>query len=115
MRSTCLGARSGRSSMTTRPLVVSMTSVVSGSGLAMSCLRCCRWGMGSRTRRPSGGGCFSHMPAHAGRIDDVDLTAPGIFRRLLGTHTGKAFGEALCRNRLPVGIEIVDLDNQHLV
>ena len=31
MRSTCLGARSGRSSMTTRPLVVSMTMVFSGS------------------------------------------------------------------------------------
>ena len=56
-----------------------------------------------------------HMPAHAGRVDDVDLAAPWKIGGLLETHAGKSLIEPLAGDVAPVRVEIVDLECQHLV
>src|SRR6185436_5997051 len=120
MRSTCLGARSGRSSMTTRPLVVSMTRVFSGSA-AME-VSIFYFGVGVVTARPRWGRWIRlvgprlpPMPAHTGWVDDVHLAPPRKVRRLLEAHAGTALIELLAGDVAPIRVEIVDLERQHLV
>ena len=55
------------------------------------------------------------MPANAGGVDDVHLPAPRKIRGLLEAHAGKARLQPFAGDVLPVGVEIVNLERQHLV
>ena len=49
------------------------------------------------------------MPTNAGRIDDVDLAAPGKIRRRLHASPGETLRQAIRLDLRPIALEIVDL------
>src|SRR5262249_13602164 len=56
-----------------------------------------------------------HMPANAGRIDDVNLAAPWKISRLTKFHAFVPRRKPFAGDFGPVAIEIVDLDGYHLI
>jgi hypothetical protein len=55
------------------------------------------------------------MPAYAGRIDDVDLSPPGEVGRLFRSHARVLRGKVQGGNLRPVGVQVVDFHDVHLV
>jgi hypothetical protein len=55
------------------------------------------------------------VPADAGQVDDVELAAPRKLRRLTELHAGERALEVFHRQFLPVAVEVVHFEGNHLV
>src|SRR4029079_1494437 len=58
---------------------------------------------------------LSHVPAHAGEVNEVHLSSPGIVGRWSESKTRVLLVEVHCRNGVPPGIEIRDVEPDHEV
>src|SRR5262245_61396429 len=58
---------------------------------------------------------LTNVPADAGQVDDVDLAAPEELRRPFEPHAGERRLQVLRLQLRPVGVEVVHLENDHLV